>query len=115
MSEAIRAIRLWQIGVLVGVLVIGTGLAYGAYSILTRSDQTGVGEDQQLVPVTRGDLVNDVSVNGALVFPNRETVSFGAQGTVGEVLVEEGQGVAEGQELAKLDAETLTSLEKSIA
>ena len=115
MTEAMRAIKIWQIGALVVVLFVGMGAAYGAYAIVTRSDQPDLAEDQQLIPVTKGDLVNDVSVNGSLVFPDRETLSFGTQGTVGDVLVEEGQSVAEGQALGTLDAETVASLEKAIA
>ena len=115
MIEAIKTIKLWQIGVLVGIFVVGIGATYAAYTIVTRSEQPDLGEDQQLIPVTRGDLVNQVSVNGGLVFPNRDSLNFGTQGTVAEVLVEEGQGVVEGQALARLDAETLASLEKAIA
>ena len=42
-------------------------------------------------------------------------MTFGTQGTVGEVLVEEGQVVKEGQPLAMLDAATVASLEKAVA
>ena len=115
MIDVIRTIKLWQVGVLLAVLVVGIGTAYGAYAVVTRSDQADVGEDQQLIPVTRGDLVNEVSVNGGLVYPDRESLSFGTQGTVSEVLVEEGQVVFEGQALGTLDAETLASLDKAIA
>ena len=58
-----------------------------------------------------GDLVNQVSTNGSIVFPNTEILTFGTQGAVGEVLVEEGQQVEEGQILADLDRSTVASLE----
>ncbi len=115
MMEALRAIKAWQIGVLVVVLVAGIGGTYGAYNLITDSGQHGLEEGQQLIPVTRDDLVNEVSINGSLSYPNRETLGFGVQGTVGEVFVEEGQQVEEGQPLATLDAETVASLEKAVA
>ena len=62
-----------------------------------------------------GDLVNQVSTNGSIVFPNREILTFGTQGAVGGVLVEEGQQVEEGQILADLDRSTVASLEKAVA
>ena len=62
-----------------------------------------------------GDLVNQVSTNGSLIFPNRVTVTFGSQGTVQDVLVEEGQQVEEEQLLSRLDEVTVTSLEKALA
>ena len=54
MIEAIKTIKLWQIGVLVGIFVVGIGATYAAYTIVTRSEQPDLGEDQQLIPVTRG-------------------------------------------------------------
>ncbi len=115
MMEAIRAIKAWQIGVLAVVLVAGIGGTYGAYNVITDSGQNGLEEGEQLIPVTRGDLVNEVSINGSLSYPNREALSFGMQGTVEEVLVEEGERVEEGQVLARLDGETVASLEKAVA
>ena len=107
MIEALRSITLWQIGVLVAVLIGGAGAAYGVYAMLVESEESVLQADQQLVPVTRGDLVNDVSVNGSLAYANTETLTFGTQGTVGEVLVEEGEQVNEGQALARLDLEAV--------
>ena len=115
MIDAIRSIRAWQIGVLVAVLAGGIGATYGVYSIVSSSGQVVLDEAQQMVPVTLGDLVNDVSINGSLVFPNRETLTFGIQGTVGEVLVEEGQRVDAGDPLATLDVETVANLERTVA
>ena len=113
--DAIRGIKAWQMGVLVAVSLLGAGGAYAAYSLVTGSDQPDLEEDQQLVPVTRGDLVNQVSVNGSLAYPNRESLRFAVPGTVGEVLVEEGQPVVAGQPLARIDAETVASLDKAVA
>ncbi len=72
-------------------------------------------EGQQLVQVVRGDLVNQITSSGSVVFPNRQDVTFGVSGTIGEILVAEGDAVTEGQELARLDATTVTNLERDLA
>ena len=113
--DALRTLKLWQIGVLLAVLLGAAGATYGIYAWLSGSGEVSLAEDQQLVPVQYGNLVNEVSTNGSLMFPSRETLSFGAQGTVGEVLVEEGQQVQEGEALASLDAATVASLDKAVA
>ena len=115
MAEAFRGIRGWQIAALFAVVLVGLGAVYGGYAVLNTSESADLAEDQQLIPVTLGDLVNEVAINGSLVYPNRDTLTFGIQGTVGEVLVEEGQRVEEGQPLARLDNESITRLEKEVA
>ncbi len=110
-----KLLKPWQAGVLAAVLLGALGATYGVYAVIDGSGGTDLGENQQLIPVQLGDLVNQVSTNGSIVFPNRETLSFGTQGTIGEVLVEEGQHVEEGQILASLDQSTVASLEKSVA
>jgi multidrug efflux pump subunit AcrA (membrane-fusion protein) len=112
---AIRSLRPWQAAALVLALAVGIGVAYAAYRFATGTEDDGLDEDQQLYAVAAGDLVNEVSVSGSLVFPNRETLSFGVQGTVGRVAVGEGDSVAEGQPLAVLDEETIATLEKAVA
>ena len=112
---SLRAIRPWQIIVLI-VLLLGAGAGtYAAYSYLTGSDSTELEEDQQLIPVQRGDLVKEVSISGSVNFPNRETLTFGSAGIVDDVLVEEGERVVEGQILATLDAESVAGLEEAAA
>ena len=115
MLKGIGGLKPAQIGVLFAVLVLGIGGAYGVYQFMASSEDNVLGDDQQLYAVTIGDLVNDVSVNGSLTFPNKESLSFGTQGTVGEVLVEEGEEVAEGQPLAVLDRESVATLGKAVA
>ena len=115
MLEGLREIRAWQVGVLVAVVMAGIGAAVGVFVLVDRSGDTSLAEGQQLIPVTTGDLVNDISINGSLVFPDRDTLSFGVQGTVAEILVEDGDRVEEGQPLARLDSETGAGLEKAVA
>ena len=114
-QDPLKSLKLWQAGVLVAVLMGAAGAAYGVYALVGGSGGSGLAENQQLIPVQYGNLVNQVSTNGSIIFPNRETLSFDTQGTVGEVLVEEGERVEEGQALARLDETTTASLEKVVA
>ena len=61
------------------------------------------------VNVTRGDIVRTVLADGSLVMPDKAYLSFGATGTVEEVLVDEGNNVTKDQVLARLDAPSLES------
>ena len=115
LAGALKILKLWQIGVLFGALLGAAGATYGIYTLVSDSGQEGLAEGQQLIPVQVGDLVNQISTNGSLIFPNKETLNFGTQGTVGVVLVEEGQQVEEGQPLASLDEAAVASLEKAVA
>ena len=115
--ETIGNLRAWQVAVIIAVWVLGIAGAFGVYQFTARTDDNGevLGEDQQLYSVATGDLVNEVAVSGGLVFPNREEMDFGVQGTVGRVFVDEGDFVTEGQTLAVLDEESIANLEKDIA
>ncbi len=113
--DTLKIIKPWQAGLLMAVLVGAAGATFGIYMAVAGTGGSGLNENQQLIPVQRGNLTNQVSVSGSLIFPGRETLTFDAQGTIGEVLVEEGQQVTEGQELAKLDETTVASLAQAVA
>lgn len=110
--ERMKSWRLWAVVVIAVAVVAG-----GYYAFTTWSDSSAEEEaaQTQLVPVTRGDLVNDVSVTGTLTYTTRETITFGQQGFVSEVTVSEGDRVSSGDAIAVLDAETVANLEKAIA
>ena len=57
----------------------------------------------------------EVAVNGSLVFPRRVEVSFDIWGEVEEVLVKEGDVVAAGQVLARLDSTVVIALEQQLS
>ena len=111
--QRMKSWRLWA-GVTVAVGALAGG--YYAFTVLTNSSD---GEDDdtqtQLVPVTRGNLVNDVSMYGTLQYATRETLRFVQQGFVADLTVEEGDQVSAGDALAALDAERMANLEKAIA
>ena len=115
MMDALRTLKMWQVATLVVVLAAMGGGTFGGY-VLLRDDGGGtLEEDQSIIPVQRGDLVNDVSISGTLIYPDREALSFGTPGGVGQVLIEEGQQVQQGQPLVMLDDETIANLEKAVA
>lgn len=112
--EALKSLRAWQIGALFALLFAAVAATFGVYTLIGGSGGVTLDENQQLIPVSFGDLVNEVSVNGSLIFPTREILVFGSQGVVADLAVEEGQSVRAGQPLATLDADTIATLEKSV-
>ncbi|MCH7800746.1 MAG: efflux RND transporter periplasmic adaptor subunit [Chloroflexi bacterium] len=110
-----EAIKAWQIGVLVGILALAAAGTFGFVAIMGESGEASLSDDEQLIPVQLGNLVNEVSVNGSVLFPNRETLVFGSFGTIAEILVEEGRRVGQGEPLANFDAETIAELDKAVA
>ena len=85
---------------LLGVLVPQSGCS-------SESSEAEAMEDQ-LTAVQRGDLTVEITAAGNLALSRTEDIAFDLfypEGTVGEVLVEEGDIVEEGQVLAKVDTE----------
>ena len=115
----LRSLRPWQAAVLAALMLGAGGTAVSVY-LSASEGETTLEEGQQVVPVSRGDLVNDVSLSGNLVYPEREALRFGTEagieGTfiVGRVMVSEGQTVPAGAVLVALDAETVAQLEAEL-
>ncbi len=89
--EALKSLKAWQIGTLAALLVATAAGTFGLYTVLSGSDEAGLGENQQLIPVRAGNLANEVSVNGSLVFPTRDALTFGSQGFGGNMLLSQSQ------------------------
>ena len=104
-----------QVALLVLVLAIAFGVTYAGYYWYSDREVEEDGETDLLVPVRRGNLVNEVSISGSLVYPDRETLSFDVEGVIGEILVDEGDRVSQGQLVARLDRETVSALERAAA
>ena len=90
-----------------------SGLAVSLLACGSDSGSTAVTEEQ-VVAVQRGDLTIDITAVGNLAFTHEEELTFGVEGTVGEVLVEVGDSVEEGQVLAELDDTSIISLQKAV-
>jgi len=88
---------------IITICVVVIGIVLGI--VLTRG--TSSEDTPTTVMVTRGDIVKTVLVDGSLEMPNKAYLSFGATGTVTEVLVDKGDSVVEGQVLARLDGRSL--------
>ena len=92
-------------------------VAVGAFVATQRSsteDNVNIEDDEQIIPVRRGDLIQEISITGSLSLPNRETLTFGSSGVIAEIMVEEGDKVTEGQTLSVLDKEDIAALEESV-
>ena len=111
---AVRTMRARQFALLAVVVIVAAGGTYLGYTMVTGTEDSPLEENQQLVPVRRGDLVDAVSINGTLVYSKRESFGFGSETAVGELLVEEGQRVEAGQVLARLEPKALASLDRAV-
>ena len=111
---AVRTMRAWQFALLAVVVIVAAGGTYLGYTMVTGTEDSPLEENQQLVPVRRGDLVDAVSINGTLVYSKRESFGFGSETAVGELLVEEGRRVEAGQVLARLEPKALASLDRAV-
>ena len=111
----IRRLHDWQLIALVLVVVGTSAGGIFAYTNSNSSDSETLVEGQQFVEVKKGDLTRQVTSNGSIVFPNKQSLFFGSQGTVEEVSVEVGDQVQTGQILARLDDDTVAQLQKDLA
>ena len=98
-----------KIALIITICLVVIGIVLGI--VLTRGASPEA--TPTTVNVTRGDIVKTVLVDGNLEMPNKAYLSFGATGTVTEVLVAEGNNVTKGQVLARLDAPSLDSSVKT--
>jgi len=98
-----------RLALIITICLVVIGIVLGV--VLTRG--AGPEATPTTVNVTRGDIVKTVLVDGSLVMLNKAYLSFGATGTVEEVLVDEGNNVTKGQVLARLDAQSLNSSVKT--
>ena len=92
-------------------------VAAGAFLVSQRpstEDNVNIEDDEQIIPVRRGDLIQEITITGSLSLPNRETLTFGSSGIIAEIMVEEGDKVTEGQTLAVLDQEDIAALEEKV-
>ena len=105
---------------LILITLIAGGLLVFSMGCNSESNEEAMSETQ-VVTVQRGDLTVDIISAGNLVLSHTEDLAFDLfyeEGTVEEVLVEEGDTVEEGQVLVRLDTEEweneLTTLEDQV-
>ena len=78
------------------------------------NNKTNQSTDVQIATVKKGTIVNQITPTGNLQMTTQAKLTFGASGTVDQILVNIGDSVKTGQVLAKLDAVTLSSLQQSL-
>ena len=126
MNSALRWFKGWRLALPLCVLALicgGAGYVWllGAPSWLPSwlpfggADGGGLAADERLIPVSRGSLMNEISVNGSIAFTNKQDLNFGSAGFVDEILVSEGEIVSEGQALARLNPESVANLQRAVA
>ncbi len=86
-------------------LLVAGGLAYRAYA----SAQAATGTEVQTATVQRGSLESTLSSSGNTRSGQSATIVWETSGKVGDVTLQEGDLVKEGQELAALDPNTLST------
>jgi len=91
--------------IIIAICLVVIGIVLGI--VFTRGGSREV--TPTTVNATRGDIVKTVLVDGNLEMPNKAYLSFGATGTVTEILASGGDNVTEDQVLARLDAPSLQS------
>ena len=97
---------------IVAISVIA-GSIYGGYTLTGGDDEAAAGEPLQ-VPVERGDLLEAVSSDGTLTFPERAELTFDSQGYLASIDVSPGDAVAVGDILATLDDLTIADLATAV-
>ena len=97
------------------ILFVGAAVIYINFFRSEQNNLFVLSEGQEIHDVALGDVRRQVSITGRLVFPGKETLNFGSQGIVAEILVTEGQLVTEGDIVAKLDMLTIRGLERDLA
>jgi len=93
-----------RLTLIITICLVGIGIVLGIVFAGCASTEA---TPPDIAVVTRGDIVRTVLVDGNLEMPHKADLSFGATGTVTEVLVDEGDSVVKGQILARLDARSL--------
>ena len=109
--------RIFRPKLLVGAVLsagVIAAVAFGVWFYFVEDESGDEGSALLDAPVTRGDLIDSVSSDGTIVFPERSAMSFGTAGTLDELLVSVGDEVSEGQELARLDDLTVSNLATSV-
>jgi HlyD family secretion protein len=91
-----------------GVVLVALVLVAGGVFLLQR--QQSLSNAEEVAPtaaVTRGNIGEAVSATGNVGADRQATLAFVTSGSIAEVLIEKGQEVESGEELARLDTTTL--------
>ena len=108
--SSLASLGFWRYLALLAILLGSAAGTFAVYDDYTAPEPSALSEEEQLIPVRMGDLVNKVSTSGSLAFPERESVVFNSEGRVGRLAVVEGEWVDLGDIVARLDDSSLAHL-----
>jgi len=91
------------------VVVVLAAIAGGAYLYLHNKNLASQQANYQTATVTQGSIAETVSTSGSVRSANSAQVNWQTSGQVSTLDVQVGQSVKSGQELAKLDPNTVSS------
>ena len=112
--SSLASLGFWRYLALLAILLGSAAGTFAVYDDYTAPEPSALSEEEQLIPVRMGDLVNKVSTSGSLAFPERESVAFDSDGRVGYLAVVEGQWVDRGAVVARLDDSSLAHMEDAV-
>jgi multidrug efflux pump subunit AcrA (membrane-fusion protein) len=101
------------VAVLVATVII-VGVMYGIYSLFGNGDTSDDSDQQRVITVEVGDVVDSISIQGATTFPHNSLMSFGINGTISKIHVQQGDLVKTGDILIELDEYSLMKATLSI-
>jgi HlyD family secretion protein len=111
----LRRLKLWQAALLIAIVA---GVAAGVYIGCSGSSEGSTTEAEyttQLYTVRYGNLTSSIYASGNLAYSTSQQLAFDSAGTVAAVYVEKDDTVQKGDVLAKLDSESIESLEEAVA
>ncbi|MBN1259789.1 MAG: efflux RND transporter periplasmic adaptor subunit [Anaerolineae bacterium] len=104
--------KTWWIALIVILVALGGYFGYNAWLKPARAQETTTEQVTELVVAVVGTLQDSIESSGNLAPVKERALSFAGAGVVAEIYVAEGDKVAAGQPLARLDT---TRLELSVA
>ena len=112
--SSLASLGLWRYLALLAILFGSAAGTFAVYDDYTAPEPSALSEEEQLIPVRMGDLVNKVSTSGSLAFPERESVAFNSDGRIGHLAVAEGRWVNRNDVVARLDESSLAHLRDAV-
>ena len=68
--NTLKGLGFWRMSLLLLLLLASAGAVYGVYLWVGQEESDTLEEDQQIVTVAEGNLVNQVVISGSLLFPH---------------------------------------------
>ncbi len=122
-TKRLKTLKPWHLGGLLGLavlLLLAGSIGYGTTGLSGQFTPPRQGDDSPAGASPTGAAQSqpappEIAVKSRLVFPLRDELSFERAGEVEEILVSEGEWVAAGQALARLNTDHFPALEEELA